>query len=92
MATAEVRAFFDATEVDDVDWPNEDQGDSLDPDQQPLVSAVKLDNRRIFRASIGNRSVQGMGTTIVGALFNRDERKLHIAHVGVSRAYRVRAG
>jgi protein phosphatase len=92
MATAEVRAFFDATEVDDADWPHQDEGHSLDSDQQRLISAVKLANRRIFRASIGNRSVQGMGTTIVGALFNREERKLHIAHVGDSRAYRVRAG
>ena len=33
-----------------------------------------------------------MGTTVVGALFNRDDRKMHIAHVGDSRAYRVRGG
>jgi len=33
-----------------------------------------------------------MGTTIVGALFNRGERQIHIAHVGDSRAYRVRGG
>lgn len=92
MATAEVRAFFDATEVDDGAWPSEDDADALGPDQQRLVSAVKLANQRIFQASIANRSVQGMGTTIVGALFNREERKLHIAHVGDSRAYRIRAG
>jgi protein phosphatase len=56
------------------------------------VSAVKLANQRIFQASVGNRSVQGMGTTVVGALYARDDRKIHIAHVGDSRAYRVRAG
>jgi protein phosphatase len=33
-----------------------------------------------------------MGTTIVGALFNRDDQEMHVAHVGDSRAYRVRAG
>jgi protein phosphatase len=33
-----------------------------------------------------------MGTTVVGALFNREDRKIHVAHVGDSRAYRVRAG
>ena len=92
MATAEVRAFFDASEVDAGTWRNDDEENSLAPIQQRLVSAVKLANQRIFQASIGNRSVQGMGTTIVGALFDRDERKLHIAHVGDSRAYRVRAG
>jgi protein phosphatase len=92
MATAEVRSFFDATEIDDGAWSNDEEGNALRPDEQRLVSAVKLANQRIFQASIGNRSVQGMGTTIVGALFNREERRLHIAHVGDSRAYRIRAG
>ncbi|UCF48560.1 MAG: serine/threonine-protein phosphatase, partial [Myxococcales bacterium] len=64
----------------------------LTPDQNRLVSAVKLANQRIFQASIQNRSVQGMGTTVVGALFVRDDRKIHIVHVGDSRAYRVRDG
>lgn len=93
MATAEVKAFFDAASLDHdgSDWPRD--GDSeLDEEQNRLVSAVKLANQRIFQASIRNRSVQGMGTTIVGALFNRSSRKLHIAHVGDSRAYLVRDG
>ena len=62
------------------------------PEQNRLVSAVKLANHRIFQASLRNRSVQGMGTTIVGALFERAEQKIHIAHVGDSRAYCVRDG
>ena len=32
-----------------------------------------------------------MGTTIVGVLFNRDDCKINVAHVGDSRAYRIRA-
>ena len=93
MATSEVKAFFDATDVDaDGDsWPAQGKAE-LHPDQSRLVSAVKLANQRIFQASLRNRSVQGMGTTIVGALFDRAERKLHVAHVGDSRAYRVRSG
>ena len=93
MATSEVKAFFDATDVDaDGDsWPAQGEAE-LHPDQSRLVSAVKLANQRIFQASLRNRSVQGMGTTIVGALFDRAERKLHVAHVGDSRAYRVRSG
>jgi serine/threonine protein phosphatase PrpC len=93
MATTEVKSFFDATSLDahGSDWPR--NGDSeLDEEQNQLVSAVKLANQRIFQASIRNRSVQGMGTTIVGALFNRGARKIHIAHVGDSRAYCVRDG
>jgi serine/threonine protein phosphatase PrpC len=93
MATTEMTAFFDATSVDGdgIEWPDEDDS-RLTPEQSRLVSAVKLANQRIFQASVGDRSVQGMGTTVVGALFNRDDRKMHIAHVGDSRAYRVRAG
>ena len=93
MATKEMGAFFDATSVDDGinEWPAADDA-RLTPDQNRLVSAVKLANKRIFQASIENRSVQGMGTTIVGALFARDDRKIHIVHVGDSRAYRIRDG
>ena len=93
MATSEVKAFFDATDVDaDGDsWPAQGEAERH-PDQSRLVSAVKLANQRIFQASLRNRSVQGMGTTIVGALFDRAERKLHVAHVGDSRAYLVRSG
>jgi protein phosphatase len=91
MATMEISAFFDASGIDGNEWPTEDDS-RLTPDQNRLVSAVKLANQRIFQASIRNRSVQGMGTTVVGALFVREDRKIHIAHVGDSRAYRVRTG
>jgi len=91
MATMEISAFFDASDIDGNEWPPEDDS-RLTPDQNRLVSAVKLANQRIFQASIRNRSVQGMGTTVVGALFVREDRKIHIAHVGDSRAYRVRTG
>jgi len=94
MATSEVRAFFDADDADGEAWPGPDDvdGAKLTADQARLVSAVKLANNRIFQASLGNRSVQGMGTTIVGALFNRGDRRINIAHVGDSRAYRIRDG
>ena len=91
MATAEIKSFFDATDHEDDKWTH-DEDSELTVEQRRLVSAVKLANQRIFQASIRNRSVQGMGTTIVGALFDRDDRKIHIAHVGDSRAYRIRAG
>ncbi len=33
-----------------------------------------------------------MGTTVVGALFSRERGRMYFAHVGDSRAYRVRKG
>lgn len=93
MATAEMTSFFDALGLqDDPSWPKDDESVPLGSEQSPLVSAVKRANHRIFQASIGNRSVQGMGTTVVGALFDRDRQKIQVVHVGDSRAYRVRAG
>ena len=91
MAVNEIKSFFDLASVDDDSWPPAGGGE-LTADQARLVSAVKLANQRIFQASVGNRSVQGMGTTLVGAMFNRRDRTIHIAHVGDSRAYRVRRG
>jgi protein phosphatase len=92
-AIAEMTAFFQASGLDGDagGWsPAEDR--RLTPEQNRLVSAVKRANQRIFQDSIRNRSVQGMGTTVVGALFERENREIHIVHVGDSRAYRVRAG
>jgi len=91
MATSEMTAFFDATNANGVDGPSKHDA-RMSVDQSRLVSAVKLANQRIFQTSIENRSVQGMGTTVVGVLFNRENRKMNVAHVGDSRAYRVRAG
>ena len=92
MATSEMTAYFDATNADGPGVESPSENDSrMTPDQSRLVSAVKLANQRIFNTSIRNRSVQGMGTTVVGVLFNRDDCKISVAHVGDSRAYRVRA-
>jgi protein phosphatase len=92
LATNVMHAFFDATRIDGSGVSLSDDSDTpLTAAQKRLVSAVKLANQRIFQASMQNRSVHGMGTTIVSALLDRENRKLHIVHVGDSRAYRVRA-
>lgn len=94
MATTEISTFFDATQPragETSEWPLE-LDERLTTEQNRLVSAVKVANQRIFQASVQNQAMQGMGTTVVGALFTRDDSKIHIAHVGDSRAYRIRGG
>lgn len=91
MATHTVASFFEATAQEDATWPF-----SFDPqlsvDENRLLTAIKLANKRIFDASVSNAEVQGMGTTVVGVLFAADSDKVYIAHVGDSRCYRIRAG
>lgn len=89
MATHAIAGFFQATAAEDATWPF-----SFDPqltiDENRLLTGIKLANKQIFEASVRHREVHGMGTTVVGALFSKDRRRFYIAHVGDSRAYRVR--
>ncbi|MBX3246755.1 MAG: Stp1/IreP family PP2C-type Ser/Thr phosphatase [Myxococcales bacterium] len=91
MATHAIASFFQATASEDATWPF-----SFDPhlsvDENRLVTGIKLANRKIFEASVKHREVHGMGTTVVGALFSKERSRLYVAHVGDSRAYRVRDG
>jgi PPM family protein phosphatase len=53
-----------------------------------LASAIRLANAQIRNAAAENPSQQGMGATIVAVQLNDD--RLIVAHVGDSRAYRLR--
>jgi len=55
-----------------------------------LASAVRLANRVIREAASNDPEFRGMGATIVAVWLDGD--KLSLAHVGDSRAYRLRAG
>lgn len=58
--------------------------------QQLMVEAVERANTAILDAARSEPQYAGMGTTLVAALCHHD--KIIIAHVGDSRAYRVRQG
>lgn len=89
MATHAISTFFQATATEDATWPF-----SFDPhlsvEENRLITGIKLANRKIFEASVKNRDVHGMGTTVVGALFSKERERIYVAHVGDSRAYRIR--
>ena len=55
-----------------------------------VVDAVVTANGDVSRMSSSDAQYQGMGTTLTAALF--EGRRLHIAHVGDSRAYLLRDG
>ncbi len=53
-----------------------------------LASALRLANRAIYRTASSNAEMRGMGATIVAIWL--DGERLSLAHVGDSRAYRLR--
>lgn len=89
MATEAITQFFTDTEGEDSTWPFH-----FDPqrtyEENRLLAGVKLANRRIYEASVGNLEVQGMGTTVVSCVFSSSGERVYIGHVGDSRCYRLR--
>lgn len=63
-------------------------GDYLSDAETLLVEAIESANLAILEASLQEPDYRGMGTTVVIALFH--DAGLTIAHVGDSRAYRLR--
>ncbi len=55
-----------------------------------LAEQVREANRAVFERSMHDRAVSGMGTTLTAAIV--DDDGAHLAHVGDSRAYLLRAG
>ncbi len=62
-----------------------------DPAVSRLIDGIHEANRRIFEHAAADEHLRGMGTTLVAMLFSGDSKAI-IAHVGDSRAYRLRDG
>ncbi|PKN45339.1 MAG: serine/threonine-protein phosphatase [Deltaproteobacteria bacterium HGW-Deltaproteobacteria-20] len=91
VATETMADFFRSTANEDVTWPYHFDT-SLSEEENRLLTGIRIANRQIFERSIRSREFQGMGTTMVSALFSSRHGKLYIGHVGDSRCYRVREG
>jgi protein phosphatase len=64
--------------------------ESGEPAEAQLASIVRQANRRIYDLAVADESRRGMGTTLTMAKVHGDE--VSLAHVGDSRAYRLRGG
>jgi PPM family protein phosphatase len=64
--------------------------ESGEPAEAELAGIVRAANRRIYDLAIADESRRGMGTTLTLAKVHGDE--VSLAHVGDSRAYRLRDG
>jgi protein phosphatase len=89
LAVEVVTSFFHKSAGGDVTWPFK-----LHPDrplvENRLVSAIKLASHHISLDARADLKRRGMGTTIVAAAL--EGNRIHLAHVGDSRCYRIRAG
>jgi protein phosphatase len=90
MAVDAVAEFFATTAQDtEKTWPYK-MDRARGYEENRLVVAIKLANLRIYERAQRDRATRGMGTTLV-SLFTLSDG-IYIAHVGDSRAYRVRGG
>jgi PPM family protein phosphatase len=62
--------------------------DSDEPVEEQLAAIVRSANRRIYDLAVADESRRGMGTTLT--LVKVHDEEVSIAHVGDSRAYRMR--
>jgi PPM family protein phosphatase len=68
----------------------EDARESTEPAEAQLAGIVRDANRRIYDLAVADESRRGMGTTLTLAKVHGGE--VSLAHVGDSRAYRLRDG
>ena len=91
MAIETLHAFIAKShgEEKDITWPY-----GLEPalsfEANRLKTAIKLANKRVFKAADNREDYTGMGTTLVAALVN--DRTLTVGSAGDSRCYMVRGG
>jgi serine/threonine protein phosphatase PrpC len=64
--------------------------ESEEPAEAQLARILREANRRIYELAVSDESHRGMGTTLTAAKITGDE--VSLAHVGDSRAYRMRDG
>jgi protein phosphatase len=89
IAVDAIRDFVARTNDTDATLPFE-MDTSLARHGNRLRAAIRIAHDKVLRAIRQDASLHGMGTTVVGLLL--DGQSIAVAHVGDSRAYRLREG
>ena len=89
LAVTAIRDFIARTADRDTTWPFA-MDSRLERHSNLLKMAVRMAHDHVLRAISKDGSLYGMGTTVVGVLLAGDTAA--VAHVGDSRAYRLRDG
>jgi PPM family protein phosphatase len=89
IAVNAIRDFIEKTADRDTTWPF-GMDTRLERHSNLLKMAVRIAHENVLRAISRDGSLYGMGTTVVGLLMSGNVAA--VAHVGDSRAYRLRNG
>ncbi len=89
IAVEAIREFIAKSADEDATLPFE-MDPKLGRHSNVLRAAIRIGHDRVLRAIRQDTSLHGMGTTVVGLLLDGDVAA--VAHVGDSRAYRLRNG
>jgi len=89
IAVEAIREFIAKSTDEDATLPFEMDA-SLGRHANVLRAAIRLAHDRVLKAIRQDTALHGMGTTVVGLLLDGDVAA--VAHVGDSRAYRLRGG
>jgi serine/threonine protein phosphatase PrpC len=89
IAVQAIREFIEKTADKDTTWPF-GMDTRLERHTNLLKMAVRIAHDHVLRAISRDGSLYGMGTTVVGFLLSGNTAA--VAHVGDSRAYRLRGG
>jgi serine/threonine protein phosphatase PrpC len=89
IAVDAIREFVSRTEDNDATLPFE-MDPAISRQGNRIRAAIRIAHDRVLRAIRQDASLHGMGTTVVGLLLDGDS--ISVAHVGDSRAYRLRQG
>lgn len=87
LAVEAIREFVQRTESSDSTWPFV-LDSRLRRHSNLLKNSIKVAHDRVLSAMHEDRRLHGMGTTVVGLYLDNDVAA--VAHVGDSRAYRLR--
>jgi len=89
IAVKAIQEFVEQTAENDTTWPFVYDA-RLQRHSNRLKTAIRMAHDKVLRAIRHDGSLIGMGTTVVGFLLKG--RTAAVAHVGDSRAYRLREG
>lgn len=89
IAVNAIRDFIEKTSDKDTTWPF-GMDSRLERHSNLLKMAVRIAHDNVLRAISRDSALYGMGTTVVGLLLSSGVAA--VAHVGDSRAYRLRGG